>query len=157
MADKTRSSLTAKPPDLSKDENRFMADVSAILRESRARAYAAVNFAMTVAYWEVGKRIVEQEQRGKKRANYGDFLIRNLSVYLGQNFDKGFSIANLKNIRQFYLTFKNDTKGYTLCIQLNWSHIRLIIKYKPILPAEEELAAELERSARYLREAGGDE
>jgi hypothetical protein len=157
MAAKMRNSLTAKTPDLSKDENSFMAGVSVILRESRSKAYAAVNFAMTAAYWEVGKRIVEQEQHGKELANYGDFLIRNLSVYLGQNFDKGFSIANLKNIRQFYLTFQNDSKGYTLCSLLNWSHIRLIIKYKLILPAEEELAAELERSARYLREAGGDE
>jgi predicted nuclease of restriction endonuclease-like (RecB) superfamily len=76
----------------------------------------------------VGKRIVEQEQYGKERASYGDFLIRNLSIYLGQNFDKGFSIANLKNIRQFYLTFQNDSKGYTLCSLLSWSHVRLIMR-----------------------------
>jgi hypothetical protein len=71
MADKTRNSLTAKPPDLSKDENRFMANVSAILRERRARAYAAVNFAMTAAYWEVGKRIVEQGHITKKADEQG--------------------------------------------------------------------------------------
>jgi predicted nuclease of restriction endonuclease-like (RecB) superfamily len=128
MAVKMRNSLTHNLPALSKDENRFMAGISAILREGRTKAYAAVNFAMTAAYWEVGKQIVEQEQHGKERANYGDFLIRNLSIYLGQNFDKGFSIANLKNIRQFYLTFQNDQKGYTLCSQLSWSHVRLIMR-----------------------------
>ncbi|MDR1024546.1 MAG: DUF1016 N-terminal domain-containing protein, partial [Treponema sp.] len=105
-----------------------MTDISAILQEGRSRAYTAVNFAMTAAYWEAGKRIVEQEQHGKERANYGDYLIRNLSIYLGQNFDKGFSVANLKNNRQFYLTFQNDQKGYTLCSLLSWSHIRLIMR-----------------------------
>jgi hypothetical protein len=128
MAGKMGNSLTPKASALSNDENCFMADISAILQEGRARSYAAVNFAMTAAYWEVGKRIVEQEQHGKERANYGDFLIRNLSVYLGQNFDKGFSVANLKNIRQFYLVFQNDQKGYTLCSKLSWSHIRLIMR-----------------------------
>ncbi|MDR2447808.1 MAG: DUF1016 N-terminal domain-containing protein [Treponema sp.] len=78
--------------------------------------------------WEVGKRIVEQEQQGKERANYRDFLISNLSIYLGQKFDKGFSIANLKNIRQFYLTFQNDPNGYALCSRLSWSHIRLVMR-----------------------------
>jgi hypothetical protein len=117
MVTKKKNDLMLKKPVLSKTENRFMADISAILREGRSKAYAAVNFAMTAVYWEVGKRIVEQEQQGNERANYGDFLIRNLSIYLGQTFDRGFSIANLKNIRQFYLTFQNDHKGYTLCSQ----------------------------------------
>jgi predicted nuclease of restriction endonuclease-like (RecB) superfamily len=128
MVAKMRNSLTSETPALSKNENCFMADISVILQEGRAKAYAAVNFAMTAVYWEVGKRIVEQEQHGKERANYGAFLIRNLSIYLGQNFDKGFSVANLKNIRQFYLTFQNDQKGYTLCSLLNWSHVRLIMR-----------------------------
>jgi predicted nuclease of restriction endonuclease-like (RecB) superfamily len=128
VAAKMRNSLTPKARALSNDENCFMADISAVLQEGRARAYAAVNFAMTAAYWEVGKRIVEQEQHGKERADYGDFLIRNLSIYLGQNLDKGFSVANLKNIRQFYLTFQNDQKGYTLCSLLSWSHVRLIMR-----------------------------
>jgi hypothetical protein len=115
MVGKIRNSLAPETPALSKNENCFMADISAILQEGRAKAYAAVNFAMTATCWEVGKRIVEQEQHGKERANYGDFLIRNLSIYLGQTFDRGFSIANLKNIRQFYLAFQNDQKA-THCV-----------------------------------------
>jgi predicted nuclease of restriction endonuclease-like (RecB) superfamily len=128
MAAKTRNSLTAKTPVLSKDENSFMADVSVILLESRARAYAAVNFAMTAAYWEVGKRIVEQEQCGKEWANYGEYLLTNLSSYLNRHFGKGFSYANLRNFRQFYLTFPDNEICYTLCIKLSWSHIRLIMR-----------------------------
>jgi hypothetical protein len=128
MVVKKENSLMPQVAALSKDEKRFFADVSAILNKGRSKAYAAVNYTIALTYWELGKRIVEQEQHGKERANYGDFLIRKLSIYLGQNFDKGFSIANLKNIRQFYLTFQNDQKGYTLCSQLSWSHIRLIMR-----------------------------
>jgi predicted nuclease of restriction endonuclease-like (RecB) superfamily len=128
MVAKKENSPMSKTTALSKDERSFFADILVILHEGRSKAYIAVNYAITMTYWEVGKRIVEQEQHGKERANYGDFLIRNLSIYLGQNFDRGFSIANLKNIRRFYLAFQNDPKGYTLCSQLNWSHIRLIMR-----------------------------
>lgn len=67
----------------------------------------------------------QQEQSGKDRANYGEYLITRLSVYLGEQLGKGFSVANLKNFRQFYLVFPKR-KSYTLCSQLSWSHIRLI-------------------------------
>ncbi len=83
---------------------------------------------MVEAYWSVGKRIVDEEQKGEERADYGTNLIKNLSISLNNEFGKGFSIANLKNFRQFYLTFKDDQKGYTLCRQLSWSHIRLIMR-----------------------------
>ncbi|MDR0731254.1 MAG: hypothetical protein LBF63_06255, partial [Treponema sp.] len=68
MVTRKEHGLMPKTAALSKDETSFMADISAILREGRAKAYAAVNFAMTAACWEVGKRIVEQEQHGKERA-----------------------------------------------------------------------------------------
>ena len=76
----------------------------------------------------IGKRIVEEEQLGEKRAGYGQELIKNLSKELQSEFGKGFSVANLKNFRQFYLTFAEDEKGYTLCSLLSWSHIRLIMR-----------------------------
>jgi predicted nuclease of restriction endonuclease-like (RecB) superfamily len=120
--------LVPKTTALSKDEKRFLADVSAILDEGRSKAYASVNFAMTAAYWEVGKRIVEQEQQGKTRANYGDYLLVNLSRHLSKNLGKGFSYANLRNFRQFYLTFPDSSICYTLCSKLSWSHIRLIMR-----------------------------
>ncbi|MCP4162738.1 MAG: DUF1016 domain-containing protein, partial [Deltaproteobacteria bacterium] len=99
-----------------------------MLQKARTKACTAVNTAMVDAYWNIGKRIVEEEQKGKERAEYGKSLIKNLSVNLNSEFGKGFSIANLKNFRQFFLTFKDDKKGYTLCSQLSWSHVRLIMR-----------------------------
>ena len=93
-------------------------DIRDILRSARSKAYTAVNAAMVDAYWLIGKRIVEEEQEGKDRAKYGQALIKNLSIELNAEFGKGFSVANLQNFRQFYLTFVEDEKSYTLCSQL---------------------------------------
>jgi len=106
----------------------FYSDIRQILQSARNKAYAAVNTAMVEAYWSIGKRIVEEEQHGKERAGYGQELIKNLSIELNAEFGKGFSVANLKNFRQFYLVFTQDEKGYTLCSQLSWSHNRLIMR-----------------------------
>ena len=124
--DKNTRSIVAA----SASEKRFFADVSRILSEGRGKAHAAVNSAMVETYWSIGRRIVEQEQQGKERANYGDQLLVNLSRYLCDKFGKGFSYANLKNFRQFYLTWPNDKIRYTLCseFKLSWSHIRLIMR-----------------------------
>ncbi|MDR2410231.1 MAG: PDDEXK nuclease domain-containing protein [Bacteroidales bacterium] len=113
---------------LSKSEDRFFVDVLRILNEGRNKAHAAVNFAMVETYWNIGRRIVEQEQQGKKRAKYGEQLLVNLSRYLGSAFGKGFSVANLWNFRQFYLTWSNEDILYTMCRELSWSHIRLIMR-----------------------------
>ena len=113
---------------LSDKEKIFFADISRILSEGRSKVHSAVNFTMVETYWNIGKRIVEQEQQGKERANYGDQLLVNLSRYLSGTFGKGFSYANLKNFRQFYLTWSNDEILYTLCRELSWSHIRLIMR-----------------------------
>jgi predicted nuclease of restriction endonuclease-like (RecB) superfamily len=113
---------------LSESEKRFFADISQILLDGRNKTYAVVNFTMVETYWNMGKRIVEQEQQGKERANYGDQLLVNLSRHLSDTFGKGFSEANLWNFRQFYLTWPNDEILYTLCRELSWSHIRLIMR-----------------------------
>jgi len=106
----------------------FFNDIREILRAARRKAYGAVNFAMVEAYWHIGRRIVEEEQNGKERAEYGTFLIKELSDRLAGEFGKGFSIANLKNFRQFYIVFPDFQKSYTPCSQLSWSHLRLIMR-----------------------------
>jgi len=103
----------------SESEKLFFADISRILNEGRKKAHTAVNYAMVETYWNIGRRIVEQEQQGKERANYGDQLIVGLSRYLSGTFGKGFSEANLWNFRQFYLTWPNDSILYTLCRELS--------------------------------------
>jgi predicted nuclease of restriction endonuclease-like (RecB) superfamily len=110
------------------DLQRFYADIKDILTTARMKAYSAVNFAMVEAYWLMGKRIVEEEQQGKERAEYGEYLIKNLSIELKNELGKGFSLANLKNFRQFYLIFPDFQKSYAVRSQLSWTHYRLIMR-----------------------------
>jgi len=110
------------------DLTNFYSEIKEILANARRKAYSSVNFAMIEAYWLIGKRIVEEEQQGAERADYGEYLIKNLSKELSKELGKGFSVANLKNFRQFYRTFPDIKKSYTLCSQLSWSHIRLIMR-----------------------------
>ncbi|NIO80089.1 MAG: DUF1016 family protein [Candidatus Aminicenantes bacterium] len=99
--------------------------IKTIIDEARNVSYQTVNFAMVKAYWDIGRVIVEEEQRGKARADYGSYLIKELSKKLSQNLGKGFDISNLKNMRQFYLVFPN---GDALRRQLSWTHYRLIMR-----------------------------
>ena len=103
-------------------------EVRIILAEARGKAYTSVNSIMIDAYWRIGRRIVVEEQAGAVRADYGRYLIRELSRKLGDEFGKGFSVANLKNFRQFYLTFPDFEKSYALRSQLSWTHYRLIMR-----------------------------
>ena len=83
---------------------------------------------MTYAYWNIGRRIVEQEQYGTKKVRYGSYLIKNLSIQLSDEFGTGFSVANLKNCRRFYLTFPQDSYGYSIAGKIPWSHLRSIMR-----------------------------
>ena len=80
----------------------FFDGVALIIEQARAYVGRTANLAMCVSYFEVGRMIVEQEQGGKARAEYGCGLLKELSEYLSKRFGKGFSEANLKNFRQFY-------------------------------------------------------
>jgi predicted nuclease of restriction endonuclease-like (RecB) superfamily len=91
---------------------------------ARNNVYTAVNFAMVQAYWEIGKEIFDA-QDGNSRAEYGKGLLEYLSVQLTSEFGKGFTIANLRNMRQFYLTFQNR---YALRSELSWTHYRLLMR-----------------------------
>lgn len=106
----------------------YVKDIKYILSEARKHSYKTVNSIMIQANWLVGWRIVEQEQNGEKRAGYGEKIIENLSKALNSELGSGMSVAQLKNCRQFYLTFPDLPIGYTLCSQLTWSHIRMIMR-----------------------------
>jgi len=103
----------------------FINDIKEILANSRKQAYSAVNSAMVQANWLIGKRIVEEEQNGKERADYGKEILKTLSKELSSEFGKGFDERELRRIRQFYLTFPNRD---TLRPELSWSHYRLLIR-----------------------------
>ncbi len=102
----------------------FYSRIREILASARAKAYSAVNFAMVEAYWEIGKSIVEK-QGGNATAEYGSRLLEDLSKQMTADFGKGFTVANLKNMRQFYLAFQNR---YALRSELSWTHYRLIMR-----------------------------
>ena len=103
-------------------------DIKQILVAAREKAQTAVNSAMVEAYWLIGRRIVEEQQHGKAKAEYGKRLIEDLSIALTGEFGKGFSYANLYNCRKFYLKFPDQDILYTLCRELSWSHLRLIMR-----------------------------
>lgn len=110
------------------DLSTFHADIQAILEQARGKARSAVNSAMVEAYWLIGQRIVQEEQQGSSRAVYGERLLARLSQTLTASLGKGFSYANLRNFRQFYLTYPEPGICYTLCSKLSWSHNRLIMR-----------------------------
>ena len=86
-----------------KDLITFYSDIREILQNARNRAYSEITHAMVEAYWMIGKRIVEQEQEGKTKAEYGKKLPENVSRNLTHEFGKGFSYANPRHFRQFFL------------------------------------------------------
>ena len=104
-------------------EQKFYDEIKNILITARNKVYQTANFAMVEAYWNIGKSIIE-EQGGNEKAEYGTGLLKELSKQMTQDFGKGFTVANLKNMRQFYLTFPN---GYALRSELSWTHYRLLI------------------------------
>jgi hypothetical protein len=98
--------------------------ISEVLKAARATAYRQVNLTMVQAYWEVGRIIVEDEQLGEKRAEYGKGLINELSPRLTQEFGKGLDPRNLWYIRSFYLAFPILN---ALRSELSWTHYRRLI------------------------------
>lgn len=107
--------------------NRLYQAIKDIIFTARNKMNRAVNFSMVEAYWQIGRLIVEEEQKGTEKAEYGVYLIRNLSQKMTSELGKGFTTTNLKYMRQFYLAFKNS---HTLCDQLCWSHYRLLIRIR---------------------------
>lgn len=91
------------------------------MKQARNSVVQTINQTMVRTYFEIGRIIIEEEQKGKERAEYGKQLISELSSRLTQDFGKGFSATNLKQMRSFYLMY---SKGQTLSDQfeLSWSH-----------------------------------
>jgi len=103
--------------------------VVSILDQARTNVVRAVNSNMVIAYWLIGREIVEHIQGGEQRAEYGQAIIKTLSKQLNERYKKGFSLTNLKTMRLFYLAFNQlDKKGHTLCGFLSWSHFKHLIR-----------------------------
>ena len=98
--------------------------IKVILSNARQQAYRAVNFAMVKSYWLVGQRIVEHEQHGEARADYGKRVLKELAKRLTNDLGKGFDERELRKMRQFYLAYP---KWDTVRPELTWSHYRRLI------------------------------
>lgn len=122
------SSRVPKARDLATAEPRLdtlYRQVREILNAARARAWQAVNAAMVEAYWEVGRVVVEEEQAGRERADYGKRVIEGLSKHLREEFGKGYDRSNLFHMRAFFLAYP---KIDALRRQLSWTHYRLLLR-----------------------------
>ena len=119
-----------------------IARIREILAHARAEALKSVNAAMVAAYWQIGREIVEEEQRGRERANYGARLLHHLSMRLTDEFGKGFGERNLRFIRQFYQTYADRSPPirYAASTELageqprslsplpSWTHYRVLMR-----------------------------
>ncbi len=99
--------------------NKLILDIGQLLEEGRRRVLQSVNSIIVQTYWEIGRKIVEFEQKGEEKAEYGSRLLKDLSVDLQQKHGKGFSKSNIYLMRLFYLTYP---KFQTLSGKLSWSH-----------------------------------
>lgn len=88
--------------------NNLSKRVSDLLTEARKRVLQTINHTMVLTYFEIGRMIVEEEQNGKERADYGSQLIAELSLNLTNEFGKGFSVTNLQQMRQFYSVYSKQ-------------------------------------------------
>lgn len=99
--------------------------IGSLLQQGRQQAAQSVNTILVQTYWHIGQHIVEFEQKGNQKAEYGSQLLDTLSKDLTQSYGKGFSRSNIFQIRQFYVKFQNIQ---TLSGQLTWSHYTEILK-----------------------------
>jgi predicted nuclease of restriction endonuclease-like (RecB) superfamily len=102
----------------------FISDIKVIINTSRIKAVRAVDNERTLMYWNIGKRIFEEEQQRKNRADYGTYLIKYLSKQLLPEFGSGFSVRQLERYRQFYRTFPIAS---ALRTQLSWTHYKSLL------------------------------
>ena len=106
-------------------------EIRNLLKEARKSIVSNINTTMTKTYFLIGKRIVEEEQNGNERAVYGENLIKTLSKRLTEEFGKGFSATNLKQMKSFYVAYR---KGQTVSDQfkLSWSHYLILMRMENI-------------------------
>ena len=106
------------------DINSLYQEVREIIASARQNAVRSVDFCRVQMYWQIGRRILEEEQKGKERADYGSYLLKNLAKKLEPEYGSGFSVRQLEMCRQFYRIYPIAN---TVCSQLNWSQYKLLI------------------------------
>lgn len=132
-------SKSTKSKGLNLNIDHLYKKVSSRIISGQTQIARSVNSTIVATYWLIGYDIVEEELKGTKRARYGEEIIKTLSFRLSQDFESGFGLATVKNIRQFYLTYKESFSiGYAVssqfkekasaCFPLSWTHYRLLMR-----------------------------
>ncbi len=103
----------------------FYGRVRGIIETARGKIYREVNVVMVKSYWQIGRAILEEEQQGEKRAEYGKALLEVLAELLTKRYGKSFSNRNLRYMRQFYIVFP---KWNAVRSELSWTHYRLLFR-----------------------------
>jgi DUF1016 N-terminal domain len=143
--------LAKTPPSVPAGYMVVRTGIVELLNAARQAAARSVNALMTASYWEIGRRIVEAEQKGKRRAGYGEQLIERLSADLTQQFGRGFSPDNLENMRSLFLAYPVTAISETLS-RISGGALDglpnkiMAANYKTVLPDAEVLQKELEKT-----------
>ena len=131
------------------EDNMLVNDLRSIVSKARSKAFAAVNYSLVERNWRIGQRIVEQEQNGASRAEYGKHVIEIASAALTEEFGKGFSYTNIANYKRFYLTFNNLQILQTVSEEFN-NPIQQTLPAKASAPHKEDKAASAQSELRLL-------
>ena len=105
--------------------SRLVSAIAQQIEQARGQVRQAVNTAMAHSYWEIGRLIVEHEQQGNRRAEYGKQQLQQLSHQLTERLGKGFDVTNLRNMRQFYHAFPIRD---AVRLELSWTHYRTLLR-----------------------------
>lgn len=139
MSDKNNPGKKQSAPATGYDA--MLSGVVELLEQARRTSARAVNTIMTASYWEIGRRIVEHEQGGKGRAQYGTQLLERLSVDLGARFGRGFSVINLRSMRKFYECWPLSRIRQTISVESGTSQLSTGIFQTPSEISDESIGA----------------
>ena len=131
------------------EDNMLVNDLRSIVSKARSKAFAAVNYSLVERNWRIGQRIVEQEQNGASRAEYGKHVIEVASAALTEEFGKGFSYTNIANYKRFYLTFNNLQILQTVSEEFN-NPIQQTLPAKSSATHKEDKAESIQSELRLL-------
>jgi len=107
------------------EDNNIYSDIRKLIKGSKQEVARKINSTITITYWNIGKIIMEDELKGKYRADYGKQILKELSKKLTEEFGKGFDQRNLRKMKQFYNVFR---KRDSLSTELSWTHYRHLLK-----------------------------
>ena len=112
--------------EIEKEMKPIISDIKTLIEQSRQQIAVSINATMTILYWQIGKRI-NSEVLQNQRAEYGKQIVATLSGQLAQEYGSGWGEKQLRQCMQFAKSFPDEQLVYTLCRELSWSHLRLVM------------------------------